>query len=327
MSFVSLFVAPQIRASQPSLGIHLLDPTELGQAIDLAKGDAQHPGAVTVVLRADDRDRDKWQTFLSLARQKEVMPIIRLATEMTQEGWRRPTKKDVVEHAAFLSNLDWSGDPITVIVFNEPNHAAEWGGSVDPNSYAWMLDFAISWFHTEPNQYRVLPAGLDAAVPDSPTSMESLAFLGSVLTANPELADAIDGWVSHAYPNPGFVASPWERGKRSISGFRHELAFLTTYTDRTFDVYITETGWKQTGKNANSIARYYTYAVKEVWNDARIKAITPFVFAASNGPFKQFSFINADGSPTPQYRAWKLLKSGKEHRPSPLLLASIRKWE
>lgn len=324
---VSLLLAPKIRAGEPALGIHLLDPNELGQAMELAGGNTQHPGAVTVVLRSDDHDQGKWQAFLSLARANHVMPIIRLATEMTQKGWRRPTKKDIVEHAAFLSNLDWNADPLTIIVFNEPNHGAEWGGSVDPQSYARMLHFTLNWFHTESKAYRVLPAGLDAALSDGPTSMDSFTFLGQVLSESPGLIDDIDGWASHAYPNPGFAASPRERGKRSISGYQDELSFLASHTNRKFDVFITETGWKKTPHNAERIANNYAYAVDRVWNDERIKAITPFVFAALNGPFKQFSFINADGSPTPQYRAWKLLKSGKEHQPSPPLLASMRKWE
>ncbi|MCH7951235.1 hypothetical protein IH980_00660 [Patescibacteria group bacterium] len=322
--FASLVLTPKIRASQPALGIHLLDPNELSLAIDLVEGDEEHPGSVTVVLRADDRDSEKWKTFFTIAQQNNVKPIIRLATEMTKDGWRRPTKRDIVEHAAFLTNLNWHSQSLLIIAFNEPNHAAEWDGEVDPESYAQMLEFTLSWFHTEKKQYRVLPAGLDAAAPNGPETMDSFVFLRRVLAHSPELVEMIDGWVTHAYPNPGFVASPRETGKRSIQGFQNELQLLSQYTDREFSIYITETGWKKTAQNADKIADYYSYAVNKVWNDERIKAITPFVFAAHSGPFQDFSFTDKDGSPTPQYRAWKSLKRIRKQNPSLQFLTSIQ---
>jgi hypothetical protein len=321
LSFASLVFAPNALAWQPSLGIHLLDPNELSQAVDLVEGDDQQSGAVTVVLRADDRDSQKWQTFFNLAQKNHVTPIIRLATEMTQDGWRKPTKKDIVEHAAFLTSLDWHSQSLLVVAFNEPNHAAEWGGEIDPEGYAQMLKFTLNWFHTEKKDYQVLPAGLDAAAPNGSATSDSFTFIRRMFSKNPELLETIDGWVAHAYPNPGFIAPPYQTGKTSIQGFKNELELLSQYTDRKLDVYITETGWKKTDKNADKIANYYFYAVNKVWNDERIKAVTPFVFAAHNGPFQDFSFTREDGSPTLQYLAWKALKKVKEQKPELQFLA------
>jgi hypothetical protein len=324
LSFASLVCAGQIQAVQPSLGIHLLDPNELSQALDLVAGNDQNPGAVTVVLRADDRNSQKWQTFFNLAQKNHVTPIIRLATEMTADGWRKPTKRDVVEHAEFLTSLDWHSQSLIVVAFNEPNHATEWGGNIDPEGYAQMLMFTLNWFHTEAKDYKVLPAGLDAAAPNGSKTLDSFAFIRRMFIENPELAETIDGWTAHAYPNPGFIASPYQTGKASIQGFKNELELLSQYTSRQLDVFITETGWKKTNKNANRLANYYSYAVNKVWNDERIKAVTPFVFAAYNGPFQDFSFTKEDGSPTPQYLAWKSLKKAKEPKPALQFLASLR---
>jgi hypothetical protein len=321
ITFISLVYANKVHASQPSLGIHLLDPNELSQALDLVEGSNNQPGAVTVVLRADDRDLEKWQTFFNIAKQNHVTPIIRLASEMTTDGWRRPTKKDIVEHAEFLSSINWYSDKLIIVAFNEPNHASEWGGEIDPEGYAQILEFTLNWFHTEKKDYKVLPAGLDAAAPNGSETADSFTFIKNMLTKNPELLERIDGWVTHSYPNPGFIASPLDKGKRSIHGFINELEFLSQYTNRELDVYITETGWKKTLQNTDKIANYYSYAVNKVWNDERIKAITPFVFAAYSGPFQDFSFTNKDGSPTPQYIAWKSLKKDKPPRPSLQFLA------
>ena len=319
LAVVGLMHTRPAQASQPALGIHLLDPDELSQAVDLIAGKPEHPGSVTVVLRADDRKKEKWQHFLDLTKENNVIPIIRLATEMAPDGWRRPTRKDVIDHASFLSGLDWPGDSLLVVAFNEPNHAAEWGGTIDPEHYAHVLEFSVNWFHTEAKQYKVLPAGLDAAAPDGPATMDSFTFIRRMLAPKPQLTEEIDGWVSHAYPNPGFTASPYLSGKSSINGFVDETRLLSQFTERVFDIYITETGWKKTPQNAEKLGRYLTYALDEVWNDARIKAVTPFVFAAHTGPFQDFSFTNQDGSPTPQYNTWKSLKEMRLEEPTHFL--------
>ena len=169
---------PTAAAAAPKLGIHVLDPKELTEAMELARN-----GSVTVVLRSDDKNKQIWQEFLDKAAENNVMPIIRLATKVEGAGWKRPTKKDIVEHARFLSGLDWKRDELTLVMFNEPNHAAEWGGRVSPEDYAQVLAFAADWFHTEKKSYSVLPAGLDAAAPDSQSTMGKFGFF------TPQLAE------------------------------------------------------------------------------------------------------------------------------------------
>lgn len=297
-------VFPKGVAAMPKLGIHLLDPRELPAALELIRG-----GAVTVVLRSDDRNTQVWQEFLDRAAENEIMSIIRLATKVEGTGWKRPTKKDIVEQARFLSGLDWKEDQLRVVIFNEPNHAAEWGGQVDAADYARMLAFAADWFHTEAKQYTVLPAGLDAAAPNGRDTMNNLTFIKQMLAAEPNLINQIDGWTVHAYANPDFSGSPKDTGKMSISGFKYEVDLLKRYAIKDWSVYITEAGWKRTTKNSRLVADYYTQAVKGVWGDENIRAITPFVFAAKDSPFEAFAFVNPDGSVTPQYEAWRKLTS------------------
>lgn len=318
-----LIFSTRAQANQPAIGIHLLDVQELKQATDLVAGTPENPGAVTVVLRSDDRNLTKWQKFFDLAKEHNITPIIRLATEPDKSGWRRPVKKDIVDHAKFLSFINWHADQLVIAAFNEPNHAGEWGGEVDPQSYAQMLNFTLDWFHTEHKQFIVLPAGLDAAAPNGNATMDSFTFLDQVIAAEPQIPDKIDAWNTHSYPNPGFVASPRKSDKASIKGFEHELAYIKQYTDRNLDVYITETGWKRTPNNSSHLSEYYSYAIKNTWNDERVKAVTPFVFAAHSGPFQAFSFTNQDGSPTPQYQAWKNLKPQPESQLSLLVKQNL----
>lgn len=290
-------------AAAPAWGIHLLDPNEIHQAAALIQGNPDQLGAVTVVLRTDDRDATKWQGFLNAAAYYHTLPIIRLATALQDSVWRRPTRKDIVDHASFLTQLDWR-QPLTIILFNEPNHAAEWGGQVDSQSYADLTAFAADWFHTEPKTYQVLPAGLDAAAPTAAQTLDNLTFLNQVRLHRPDWLDKFDGWTAHAYPNPGFAASVYDSGKNSLRSFEYELAWLNRFSSKNWPVYITETGWKTTPTTINRLSSYYRYAVNRIWSDPAIKAVTPFIFSASTGPFQEFSFTNPDGSPTPSYAAF-----------------------
>src|SRR3989344_557862 len=272
---------PKVVMAGPALGIHLLDPRELPAALELVRN-----GAVTVVLRSDDRNIRVWQEFLDRAAENEVVPIIRLATRVEGSGWKRPSKRDIVEHARFLSGLNWQVEALRVVIFNEPNHAAEWGGKVDPEDYGRVLSFAADWFHTEAKKYVVLPAGLDAAAPN-----DNLEFIRRMLANNPNLINQIDGWTAHAYANPDFAGSPRDTGKMSINSFKHEVDLLKRYATRDWPVYITEAGWKRTAKNSRVVADYYTQAVKQAWNDENIRVVTPFVFAAGGVRFKPLRLL------------------------------------
>ncbi len=45
-------------------------------------------------------------------------------------------------------------------------------------------------------------------------------------------------------------------------------------------------------------ASFYQEALATVWADPGIVTITPFLYNAGDGPFKGFSFLKQDGSPT-----------------------------
>ncbi|PWU22406.1 hypothetical protein C5B42_06140 [Candidatus Cerribacteria bacterium 'Amazon FNV 2010 28 9'] len=309
------FVMPTIAFAQGQiLGIHVLSPNDLPAAGDLLSTQDNANHFVTIPFTLDDIGRkDEWQSFFDQAAARHLTPILRLATRFDGKNWVVPNRSDVMNMASFLTSLDWHEDSLIVILFNEPNHAPEWGGSVDPVSYANMLDFSVQWFKTEPKHYTVLPAALDLAATTGGSTVEAFTFLRQVLAYDKEWLDQIDGWSSHSYPNPGFSASPYKDDKESLRGYTYELSFLSGYTTRQLHVYITETGWNQNTLSNWQIRAYYAQAYQTIWSkDPRIVAVTPFLLQGAPGTFAPFSFLDARGNPTIAYEIYKSLLDGKE---------------
>lgn len=291
------------------LGVHILNVGELDKAKQLLKTDKNKDewSYVTIPLTLDDiKKKQEWQSFFDGAKQDKFIPIVRLTTTYNPSvnAWERPTHKDIVNLVSFLSSLSWpKEDEKIVIVFNEPNHSKEWGGSVDAKNYAKTLIFTSQWLHSEMNNYIVLPAGLDLAAPNSNQTEEAFSFMKRMIEEDSQVFTFIDAWNSHSYPNPGFSASPLLSGKNSLRGFEHELEFLNTYISRELPVYITETGWVETKKTSGWLSQYYKYAVQHIWSDGQVKAVTPFVLNGAPGTFEEFSFYDKNGNPTKQFYA------------------------
>ncbi|MFC1653510.1 hypothetical protein ACFL1M_01545 [Patescibacteria group bacterium] len=305
--FFAVFLSKAVFARDFGLGVHVLHPDEINQIIKF-RGDSEKY-YVTVPLSLSDRRSEVWNDFFDKAKKNKITPIIRLTSSFNHGSgyWEVPSKKEVVESVLFISELEW-GSPRIVVLFNEPNHAAEWGGIVDPDSYADLAMFAASWLHTEKKSYLVLPAGLDNAAPNSKFSMDSLLFWDKVFKRQPDLVNWINGWASHSYPNPGFSASPYTKGKQSLRGFEEELAFLRKYSKNDLPVYITETGWKDSRYITPNLISFYSYAMKNIWSNPQVKAVTVFLFQGSPGPFSAFSLLTPEGTPTPQFDAFRLLE-------------------
>ena len=277
------------------LGVHILEPEEIGRVFELLP----NGGYVTVPIRLDQLQKDRWQQFFDSAADASLIPILRLATRFDGTNWTRPTRRDTVSLAQFLSSLDWRADELRIIAFNEPNHAAEWGGAVDPNDYGETLAFLVNWFRTEPRKYLILSAGLDVAARDTATSLSGYAFLKQLIGTYPDTITKLDGWASHAYPNPHFSGSPYDDHRQSVRSYEYELGYLSRVLEKELPVYITETGWDGTQRSEEIIAKNFTIAYDDVWNpDDRVAAVTPFILSAQDGPFVSFSLIGRDDKPT-----------------------------
>jgi len=293
----------------PALGVHILHPGEISDAIALLKNDDNRDQwtYVTIPLALEDLEKhDEWQGAFQEAKKHKINPIVRLTSRFDPQlgAWAVPTRGEIIQLFRFLSDLEWPQETKLVIAFNEPNHASEWGGRLDPASYARVLEFVIQWAHTEFNGYRVLPAGLDLAAPNGSETMAAFDYLAGMVAAKPQLLTQIDYWNSHSYPNPAFSSSPAATGQNSLRGFWHELAWLEEHGGAK-QVFITETGWDANAKTLPHLEEWYRTALDEIWADRRVLAVTPFVIRGDPGPFAGFSLIDKNNQVTRQYEAYR----------------------
>jgi len=292
-------VSDPLSVSNNKYGIHIVDPNDLidiPTLVNTSKGDWSY---VTLVIQDTDRDIGKWQGIFDQMRRLHLIPIVRLATHPEGSSWGKPSIKDAASWVEFLSKLNWPIENRYIVLFNEPNHAKEWGNTLNPEEYA---DIALTYaqsFKASSNDFFILPAGLDGSASSNNDSLDESEFLRRMYAAKPELFTLIDGWTSHSYPNPGFSGSPYASGKGTIRGFEWELHYLRQLgLQKTLPVFITETGWEHSeGKNLNTrlnspqtVGDYMKISADSLWKDPRIVAITPFVFNYQDIPFDHFSW-------------------------------------
>lgn len=307
--FLCLTMTQPVFAAGQVLGIHILNTNELQDADTLLSPQIGQDDwrYVTIPLTlADTKNHEQWQSFFDQAKAKKIIPLVRLTTKFENGAWQVPTRKDIVQLIQFLSQLNWPTDQRHIIVFNEVNHAKEWGGTLDPASYAATLRFTSQWAKTEPDkQFIVLPAAMDLAAPNGHETKEAFDYLDQMSEADSEIFGQVDAWNSHSYANPGFSSAPQLTAQNSLRGFTHELSYLKTKTGRDYQVFITETGWIDNKTTRRWLETYYLYAMQHIWSDPRVVAVTPFVLRGDPGPFSGFSFLDRNGKPTAQYTAFQ----------------------
>jgi hypothetical protein len=190
--FYFLFFNSSVLAQTPNnkFGIHLAQPhlEDLKKAAELVNSNGGDWGYVTLVIQENDRNSQKWQEIFDLLRKYHLIPIIRLATTPLGENWKRPNPSDAYSWADFLDSLNWVVKNRYVVLFNEPNHATEWGGAVDPKDYAKVaFSFAKTLKEKNPNFF-VMLAGFDASAPHLPPKFyDEEIFLKEMLTTAREL--------------------------------------------------------------------------------------------------------------------------------------------
>ena len=309
-----LFISPNMvfamdspdLAKNNKFGIHIGNENDLKIAEELVNSSGGDWGYVTFVITESERDKARWQKVFDEMRKKHLIPIVRIATKAEGENWTIPDNAEIGNWVSFLNSLNWVIENRYVIIGNEPNHAKEWGGKIDPASYATYLnEFALK-LHESSSDYIVLPAGLDASAGNTISTMDETLFLKKMLAKEPNLFDNLDGWVSHSYPNPGFAGKATDTGRGSIFTYDWELSYLKSVgIGKTLPVFITETGWSNTKLSESNISNNYEYVFNNVWNDHRIVTVTPFILNYPESPFNEFSWIKKDGSFYSYFQTYK----------------------
>lgn len=301
-------------------GIHIADSNDLPDVPALVNSSGGDWGYVTFVITDMDRDVGKWQLIFRNLRKFHLIPIVRIGTHIEGSWWVKPHPEDANEWVAFFSQLPWPTNNRYVILFNEPNHAKEWGGVIAPEQYAFTLKAFAHTLKESSSEFFLLPAGLDASAQNTNESLDEAVYLSWMLAAEPYLFDYLDGWTSHSYPNPGFSGSPYARGRGTLTTYDWELVMLKERgVEKNLPVFITETGWAHNGGQDRSrmlppevVANYLTLAAASVWNDPRIVAVTPFLFQYQEPLFAMFSWlIPSNREPYPFYLSYQSLSKIK----------------
>jgi len=282
-------------APNNTFGVHILDPSEIFDAVKLVNTAGGSWGYLTVPIRSDDRNRYKWQQFFRKCSELKIIPIVRLTTYFTGVNWTTPTSNDLVDFANFLNDMPWPIKNRYIILFNEPNHANEWGGRVDPGQYLSLILSAREIFKTRSDDFFLLSAGLDMSAPNNSTSMDALDFYRRMFLLDVDWPKEIDGFSFHAYPNPGFSAAPSATGRFNIGSYRYELRLINKFYPSQKPYIISETGSVFPDK-------YYRPAIKYFFSDPEIFAVTPFLLFAGEGNFSRFSLLDKNYSPTSAHR-------------------------
>lgn len=280
-------------------GIHIVDTNDISDAAKLVNSNGGDWGYVTLVIQDDDRDKGKWQRVFNDMRALHLVPIVRIATHIDRDAWVKPYKDSASDWAKFLHELNWPVENRYVIVFNEPNHANEWGRTINPEEYASTLLEHAQKIHEASEDFFVLPAGLDVSAASNSRSLDAAVYLRRMIAAEPQLFDHLDGWTSHSYPNPGFSGSPYAVGRGTLRSYLWEREYLKQLgIIKALPIFITETGWlHREGVSFNpglltseQVGNNLQLANMGAWQDPNVVAITPFVLNYQGLPFDHFSW-------------------------------------
>jgi len=301
-----------ILASGNIFGLHLTQPNDLTTAKDIINSSGGDWGWVTIVVPLNQLNHQTWQDFFDNCRQDHLIPIIRLATVADGSNWKVPSTSDIDNLANFLNSLNWPTKNQYVVLFNEANHAQEWGGKIDVKNYIDISIYASQKFKSLNPNFFILSGGLDLAAPQKLPDFESAQnFYQEIYNYNPAYFENIDGIASHSYPNHGFVGTPKDSGQHSIRGYLWELDFIAKLgVQREFPVFITETGWphhegidKKNGFYTTTTTAKFLSDALDIWSaDPKIMAVTPFTYNYYQTPFDHFSWLDQNQKLYPAYQ-------------------------
>lgn len=301
-------------------GIHIIDENDLVSASHLVNSSGGDWGYVTMVITENDKNIAKWSAIFKSMQKLHLIPVIRLATKVKSDFWETPSLTQADSWAEFLNALPWPAKNRFVVIFNEPNHAKEWGNKIEPENYAEILVTYSLTLKNLSDDFFILPAGLDASAPNSKNTMDEVLFLKRAITSIPNLLNYIDGWTSHSYPNPGFSGRVSDRGRGTLTSYKWELNLIRNLGfSKQLPVFITETGWIHAADSNNRLfldsdqaAQNYVEASVNVWSDPQVVLISPFLLNYQAYPFVNFSWQKtASNEFYPQFDAYRSIDKVK----------------
>lgn len=218
------------------------------------------------------------------------------------------------DFAAFVGKFveHFRGRISSVIIWNEPNLAFEWGGRPpDPAAYTRLLAAAYQAAKAADPSVQVLAAGLapTLALPGDESAMSDLTFLEEMYAAG--AAPFFDGLALHAY---GWRFSADDPPDPAIVNFRRvELmrAIMARHGDGHKPAPITEAGWNDHPRWTKAVrpAARVEYTLRALdraatWDWAPYVAVWAFRFPWPSRTYHDnWALLDEDFTPRPLYTA------------------------
>jgi hypothetical protein len=289
-------------------GIHITDESDFKNAASLVNSGGGDWGYVTFVIRSDERDTKRWQTFFDELRELHLIPIVRIASKQGEGSWQVPSVDEIDGWVSFLNSLNWVIQNRYVIIGNEVNLGAEWGGKADPKGYANYFNIFSNKLKDQSGDYFIMLSALESTVKTGKNDISEEDFLNQMFEYDNNIFNKISGLASHSYP---YVYLDRGETRGTLKHYEWELNILNNLgINKKLPVFITETGWMHGfgHSDANEISEKIYDAGLNVWSDEKVVAVTPFVLDYKTKPFDIYSWINPEGRRFEFFEAYQRLK-------------------
>lgn len=299
------------------IGMYLRDVIDdVKPASTLINSNGGDWGYILLTMNINDRNTSLWQGLFQAASNNHLIPIIQLFNASVCD----PNKMDFAGLADLLNGLKWPSKHRYISIFNEVNAKDYWCDRIAPNEYAQALDNAIKAFKAKSSNFFIMPAAFNSSARTQDRYLSEDAYLIRMNQTIPGIFDRIDGWATHAYPQPNFSGDihnlPASYGVRdSITNYNWEVNIVKNNFGVTgLPIFITETGWlhregqsscneySQNGLlSAATTSSRFKDAFLNYWlNDPRIVAIAPFIFKSDDPCQEGFAWQKSSGDWYPQ---------------------------
>lgn len=316
-------------------GVYIFDTeSDIDLAAQLVNSNGGNWGWVLIPMLINERNDQKWNSLFTKMLDVHLIPVIQLSLVSGQI----PTDDQIDGVAKFLGGLGWPTKLRFITVFNEVNASEYWGGKIDPEGYAKVLNHVVDSFKSQSQEFFIMNGAFNASARTgslevgclaktdmgaSSCYLSEIAYLRQMNTAVPGIFGKLDGWASHTYPFPGYQGTPsdtrvsgesdYEAGRNTIRSYQFELKVLRDNFGISLPVFITETGWPHKEGNTdpntskswydqNTVAGFYRQAFTNIFlPDDRVVAVMPFILR-SDSP-SNFAFVSGSGEKFPQWNA------------------------
>jgi hypothetical protein len=273
-------------------------------------------GYVLLTMALTDRNTSNWQDLMDAATKAQVIPIVQIANNSVCNS----DKMDFKGLAKTLDSAKWPSKHMYVSIFNEMNSKDYWCDNISASGYAKALDKAVKAFKAQDKNFFILPGAFNSSARTQDRYTSEDTYLIQMNQAVPGIFKEINGWATHAYPQPNFSGDPHNLpssydARDTIYNYTWEMSVLKNDLGITgLPIFITETGWlHREGQDscneysqsnllsAATVAARYKDAYQTYWlNNPQIVAITPFIFRSSDKCAEGFAWQKQDGSWYPQ---------------------------